>query len=392
MKRPILYVHGGCGNHGCEAIVRSLSSIFKIIGINNAIALSADVEEDIRYNLSEAIDILPIRPSYSRISFRFAYAYIMSKLFKKYIYLDILASRSVINQFERDDVAFAIGGDTYSYSYTEINSFMHRLFIKKGIKTILWGCSINSELLEDQRIIHDLLSFDYIIARESLTFDSLLSKGLNNTKLIPDTAFLLPVGNVILPPALADGNVVGINLSPLVIGYEKSEGIVFSNYVKLIDFILEGTDMSVALIPHVVWTYNDDREPLNRLKDCYNKTSRVVMVDDHDAIGIKGIISHCRFMVAARTHASIAAYSCCVPTLVIGYSIKSRGIAKDIFGTDEGFVLSTDSFITDYSLRDRFKWLLDNEINIKNHLNSVIGDYINKAESAKEFLESILYS
>ena len=392
MKRPILYVHGGCGNHGCEAIVRSLSSIFKSIGINNAIALSADVEEDLRYNLSESIDLLPIRPSYSRCSFRFAYAYIMSKFFNKHIYLDILPSISVIDQFSCGDVAFAIGGDTYSYSYTENNSFMHRLFIKKGIKTILWGCSINSELLEDQRILHDLLGFDCIVARESLTFNSLLNKGVNNVKLIPDTAFLLPVGNVIMPPGLADGNVVGINLSPLVIGYEKSEGIVFRNYLKLIDFILKETDMSIALIPHVVWAHNDDREPLKRLKDCYDKTSRVVMVDDHNAIGIKGIISHCRFMVAARTHASIAAYSCCVPTLVVGYSIKSRGIAKDIFGTDEGFVISMDSFVTDYSLLDRFKWLLDNEINIKNHLHSAMGDYINKAKSAREYLESILYS
>ena len=43
--------------------------------------------------------------------------------------------------------------------------------------------------------------------------------------------------------------------------------------------------------------------------------------------------------IGARTHATIAAYSSCVPTLVVGYSIKARGIAKDLFGTDEGYVL-----------------------------------------------------
>lgn len=392
MKRPILYVHGGSGNHGCEAIVLSLSILFKKMGITNAIALSADVEEDLRYNLSQSIELLPIRPSYNHISVRFAYAYIMSKFFNKHIYLDILPSMFVIDKFNSNDVAFAIGGDTYSYSYTENNSFMHRLFLKKGIKTILWGCSINTELLEDQRIIQDLLGFECIIARESLTYEALLNKGVKNVKLIPDTAFLLPIGSVIMPSGLTDGNVVGINLSPLVISYEKSDGIVFSNYLRLIDFILKETDMSVALIPHVVWTHNDDRDPLKKLKDCYEKSSRVIMVDDHNASAMKCIISHCRFMVAARTHASIAAYSCCVPTLVVGYSIKSRGIAKDIFGTYEGFVLSTDDFMTDCSLLDRFKWLLDNEINIKNHLHSVMRDYINKAEIARDYIESILHS
>lgn len=60
----------------------------------------------------------------------------------------------------------------------------------------------------------------------------------------------------------------------------------------------------------------------------------------------KSIISRCDMFIGARTHATIAAYSTCVPTLVIGYSVKSKGIAKDIFGTDEGLVIPV-SEITD---------------------------------------------
>ncbi len=40
-----------------------------------------------------------------------------------------------------------------------------------------------------------------------------------------------------------------------------------------------------------------------------------------------------------RTHATIAAYSTGVPTLVVGYSVKARGIARDLFGTEDGYVL-----------------------------------------------------
>lgn len=58
---------------------------------------------------------------------------------------------------------------------------------------------------------------------------------------------------------------------------------------------------------------------------------------------LKGFISRCRLFVGARTHATIAAYSTCVPTLVAGYSVKARGIAKDLFGSEENYVLPVQS-------------------------------------------------
>ena len=41
-------------------------------------------------------------------------------------------------------------------------------------------------------------------------------------------------------------------------------------------------------------------------------------------------ISKCRFFLGARTHAMISAYSVCVPSIALGYSIKSKGISKDL--------------------------------------------------------------
>lgn len=49
------------------------------------------------------------------------------------------------------------------------------------------------------------------------------------------------------------------------------------------------------------------------------------MIEDASCGDLKGYISRCRFLVAARTHASIAAYSTGVPALVAGYSVKARG-------------------------------------------------------------------
>ena len=61
----------------------------------------------------------------------------------------------------------------------------------------------------------------------------------------------------------------------------------------------------------------------------YKSTGRVMLVQDCNCEELKGYISRCRFFIGARTHATIAAYSSQVPTLVVGYSVKAKGIAKD---------------------------------------------------------------
>jgi len=57
------------------------------------------------------------------------------------------------------------------------------------------------------------------------------------------------------------------------------------------------------------------------------------------ATQLKGYIARLSALITARTHASIAAYSTCVPTLVIGYSVKAKGIARDLFGEEAGHLI-----------------------------------------------------
>ena len=47
------------------------------------------------------------------------------------------------------------------------------------------------------------------------------------------------------------------------------------------------------------------------------------------------MISQCRYFIGARTHSTIAALSSGIPTTSISYSIKSKGINKDIFGHND---------------------------------------------------------
>lgn len=265
---------------------------------------------------------------------------------------------------------------------------MHDMLLERGVKTVLWGCSVEPELLKQKSIADDIAGYSLITARESISYEAL--RVVNpNTVLLPDPAFSLECNETALPDGFASGNMIGINLTPMVTDKEVIPGIVIDNYRALIDYILSETDMGIALIPHVVWDFTDDRKPLAKLYELYKNTGRVVMVNDRDCTQLKYIISKCRFFVGARTHATIAAYSTGVPTLVVGYSVKARGIARDLFGSEEGYVLPVQEMQNSDELTKAFIRLYANQNKIRSHLQSIIPKYIAQTNLVKAELEKI---
>ena len=67
-------------------------------------------------------------------------------------------------------------------------------------------------------------------------------------------------------------------------------------------FILQHTDLNIALIPHVVWSHNDDRTTLNKLYQQYKSCGRIILLEDCNSMELKGYISQYRFLITARTH------------------------------------------------------------------------------------------
>ena len=175
----------------------------------------------------------------------------------------------------------------------------------------------------------------------------------------------------------------------MILSNEKQSGAAYANYKNLVEFILRNTNMNIALIPHVVWQQNDDRRVLKKLYDDFRHDQRLIMVEDHKAPELKYIISKCRMFVGARTHSTIAAYSTMVPTLVVGYSVKARGIATDLFGTDEKYVLPVQNLKNEGELTEAFCWMSDNEDKIRNHLKRFIPNYLNDGKHIRSILESV---
>lgn len=392
MKKVMLYEHGGSLNHGCEALVRTISAIAKEKTGAEVTLCSYAPREDHACNLQESVDTIVQNDQVLR---RFSPAWFVYQFDKRVTHSKALQDRfltekTCLRLAKDSDVSIAVGGDNYCYNKGRQFWPTDRALRKQGEKLMLWGCSIEPRDL-DEEFTRQLDCFDVICARESITADALREAGLGDkTRLIPDSAFTLETRDLPLPEGFLPGNTVGINVSPMIISNEEQGGATMKNYVALIEHILKETDMAVALIPHVVWSYNDDRQPLRMLYDQFKETGRVVLIEDAGCSELKGYIARLRCFVGARTHSTIAAYSSCVPTLVVGYSVKAKGIAKDLFGTYEGYTLPVQSLKQPDDLKNAFCWLMEREDEIRAHLTEIMPTYAARAKEAGDVLAELM--
>ena len=388
MGKYILYAHSGSGNHGCEALARSTATL---IGAENknAVLVSANPDQDIYYGLDSIYKIVKkgATKELPKSSISFWKAYFALKVKKDIFQLDWLSQAACIGA-DKEDIALSIGGDTYCYGFTDHLIQAHSMLKYAGLKTVYWGCSIEPELLEDKIIAEDIQKFDLITARETISYEA-LKKIHPKVVLTADSAFILDRKDLPLPEGFDNCDLVGINSSPLIEESETTPGIARENYQNLIETILNNTNMKILLIPHVVWKGSDDRKVLKALYEKYAHTSRIFLVEDCNCEEIKGYIARCKYFIGARTHSTIAAYSSYVPTLVVGYSVKSRGIAKDLFGTDENYVLPVQKLKDKDDLSDNFLWLMSNGDAIRKHLQDILPDYCARIQNGVDALKTL---
>lgn len=373
-KKVIMYFHSGSENHGCEALVRSTH---KLLNECNLSLYSFSPEEDLKYDIDKIVNVYPDSGNIKKNLLKYMCYKVKYKLTKDDQHYYKLLHQHIYDSIKKGDVALSIGGDNYCYEglperLAEFNQNLNR----KKARTILWGCSIEPKLLKNKNILKDLNLYSLIFARESITYEALCKNGLESkTVLFPDPAFVLDTEKVELPKNFKKSSIVGINLSPLVQKSNSNPGLVKSNYLKLIEFILNTTNMKIMFVPHVIWEDSDDRQILKELYDKYRSSGRVMLVEDCNCMVLKGYISQCRFFVGARTHSTIAAYSSEIPTVVMGYSVKAKGIAKDLFGDYAKYVLAAQDLRSDKELTNAFKYIMDNEIEIKKILKEKVEDY-----------------
>lgn len=377
-----MFFHDGSKNRGCEAIVRSAAHLLKDSGEIASLSLSSREPETDK--IIPDLDVVHFdqRMAVDKFSLQGLRNAVNVKLFND----DSLAYRimheSIIKLIPEYDVFLSIGGDNYCYGEQPGIYEIDRQIKKAGKKLVLWGASIGEEDLSEAKI-NDLKSFDLLLVRETITEQNLKKAGIPNVKLVADGAFLMEKSELPLPPGWQEGKTVGFNFSPLVLKKNpESKKAAFA----LIQHILDTTDLTVCFVPHVIIPGNDDYQILQEFEQNFKDSGRTILLPNNlNATEYKGYIARMKFFIGARTHATIAAYSNSVPTMVLGYSVKSKGIAKDIFGTEK-LVLDLSEISDPAKLIAGFEEMKSEEHELRNILSDKIPELKQRARKAKEYL------
>ena len=394
MKKFLLYQHGSSYNHGCEALVRVISERVKNSIPGSRVYLSSFApEDDLKFSISTVDEVVKNKHWCRRLSI----GWFLNKFCKRALNIKLLRRsfgvfKDNVKLAKEMDCCIAIGGDNYCYNKGKSDWETNLQMKKKCPKMMLFGCSVEPDDLPGELAEH-LSLFDAITVRESISYEAFVKCGLGDkARLVADPAFLLEPESVELPEGFKEGKMVGINLSPLILNYTDNKEKVVESVHSLIDHILDTSEMNVLLIPHVRIPNGDDMDVLRPIYEKYKNTGRVALLDDLglNCRQLKGYISKCRFFIGARTHSIIAAYSTCVPALALGYSVKAKGIARDIFGTEENLVLPVQTFDDPEATVRGFEYLREHERELKEKLESVMPSYKENARKSAEIFESLV--
>lgn len=164
-----LYNHGGSLNHGCEAILRSTGKI-----IDEDIELwSMNPELDKCYNIESLFNIMHDEPGKAN-KFISAKNIFISKILKSDEPFIKQEKKVFIDNITNKDICLSIGGDLYCYAGTDRLFYLNKAIKKKKAKIVLWGCSVEPDVIDKDNIAKkDLSQFDLITARESISYNAL---------------------------------------------------------------------------------------------------------------------------------------------------------------------------------------------------------------------------
>jgi len=390
--KKVLYSHIGCGNRGCEASAKTISKILNCEK-EDFLILSKNGEDEIhcgteKYASVKRIqDISGIKPLSSLPARILKLTGIDKNATTKYLY------NKVLDRIGYQNIFLSTGGDLYCYGpETQARMrYLNNRIRENGGQLYLWACSIEPSALTPE-ILEDLTAYHYIFARESITYHALQEKGIKNVSLFPDPAFILEPEKWNNPTFCESKNYIGFNYSSHTNGGIGEETENFQAVLYCITKLLEQQNNCIILIPHVYWKEENDLIILRKIKSHFSANNRVMLIEENlSASQLKYIIANCSLFVGARTHSVIAAYSSNVPTLALGYSVKSKGIAQDIFGSYEEYVLDMKQKHSREDLYNAVCHIEKEKDEIRNLLIQKQAEFTKKLEKQSVFCKNQLH-
>lgn len=385
-------IHLDGGNRGCEGIAKGTALILNETKAN-LVGLCRNIPLDTQLGIANFITLIPYKTLtlHEKVYNKIIKVLKILHIGRHLKYKEVDQMSLFLSYVPSDSIMVSTGGDMMCYDDSSPSISSVKLAKEKGIKTVLWGCSMGKENLTPKKEIA-LKNFSLIYARETLSYNFFKSIGLKNVICFPDPAFVLDSEICILPDCFSrTEEIVGLNLSNFIIGNNGLNSPFGNEVRKLLSYIFDNTDIHVLLVPHVMWQGQDDRLICNVIvSEFKNYSSRISVLDSErrNYLQIRYVISKCHSFIGARTHAVISAYSTCVPAIALGYSIKSKGIAKDLNLPDE-LVVDTVNEIKPDQLLNSFLFLEENYSTIKSHLQEIMPAYRKKAYQVREIIKFI---
>lgn len=401
-KKPIFVLagNGSCLSRGCEAIVRGTTRILRnAFDHPKFINANFDFSRRPHFPIETYNDIVN-RPIIMR---RWSSKWIAKQFFERVSTRmnEAFTYRSIKDDIVASTAVLSIGGDNYTLDYGMPNDFLaldnYVTRLKRPL--IIWGASVGpfDKRLKLSKRIHDHLrsKVSAFFVREELSYEYLLRHGISeNVVLMADPAFVMEAESVSedkmglsLP-----NDAIGLNISPLMAKWVTHGNIKawMLRSVEIVQNMRRSFDMPIVLIPHDTRPLTNDYkfmcEVLENLGVDYSGI--FLLPEDLTAAQTKWIISRMKCMVAARTHATIAAFSSYVPTVSLGYSIKSKGVNKQIFGHTDFLISGSD--IDKDNVAGMIRNVLNSYDDIREHLRNKLPDIQKKALDAGLALREIL--
>ena len=385
----ILAGNGSYSNRGCEAILRGTTALLRNqLGECHFISNYFPSEgcRDAEFEADPEVLHHPF-PLLKRYSLPWFEERVARKIFHQPNNI-IQVSRVFRRSLQDGKAVLMLGGDNYSFDYgdSDIYFSLSRLAVEAGVPVTIWGASIgpfSSNPSYEQWAAKELCKIDLICARETATQEYLSSIGVTkNVVLTADPAFFLQPSACTLPSKITkilSDRCIGLNLSPLLYKYVKPAGseTKLSAWIKvaadIVNCLLNKVSLPILLIPHVTsevgYLERDDFLFLSKVAQLLNEPERVIVLDPNlNASQTKWVIGQVSAFAGARTHSTLAAISSCVPTICIGYSMKARGIAQDIYGHLDWLIPGQDLVKAPSVLCDRMVSLLDQETSVRSQL------------------------
>jgi len=394
----ILAGNGAYPNRGCEAVVRGTAKTIRrqypdarFLCISH-FKYKEEFEQQRRNEADEGIEHLAcFHPSRKEAIASF-YRPSTWKYVYRSLYNEERLGRSVykrmIPHLKDAKAVLSIAADNYSLYHGTARMFvtLDDLVLSKDRPLVLWGASVGPFHIEPEYeafMSEHLKKAKVIFARETATMRYLGRIGVTaNVRRTADPSFLL---DPVKPEGILDeypiyDDAIGLNFSPRLAGHVT--GGDMDKWTKMVASIIDevsvSTGMPIFLIPHATRACSDDHAFMKSALALAKQTEKVVLLPPtYNAAETKWIIGQMEMFAGARTHSVIDALSCCVPTLSIGYGMKTIGINYDTFGSTRFYI--DPNHLSPQAVSMRLVEMLDERPAIREHLSKRSKAFTNMA-------------